>query len=174
MMISAGISSSTGSVRRERARSIAASGRGRGARTARPATAVEPPVLTRRAPRTPASNPSTGARSPGPRRIRTGSPLELLVHLLLERLRRALRRLLALHHLLDLAVEDVRALERAPPRRRRVYGRVVEQLLGERLLQRVLEVAGGLDPVDRARQEADRARELGQVVGAQHEVDEGV
>src|SRR3954468_22537335 len=89
-----------------------------------------------------------------------GSSAELLIHLLGEVGDGLLRRRLALHHLLDLTVEDVRALQAAPLGRRRVDGAVVQQLLGERLALRVLEVARGLDARRRARQEADLRREL--------------
>jgi hypothetical protein len=51
---------------------------------------------------------------------------------------------------------------------------VVEQLLGERLADRVVEVARCLDAVDRSGQEPDGAGELVEVRGLEHVVDERV
>src|SRR3954471_25052259 len=138
MMTIAGSRSRTGSVSRAIARRVTA--RERGAK--RPAVTAAGPELI--------AKPARGAR---PRR----SPCELLVHLLGEVGRGLLGARLALHDLLDLTVEDVRALEAAPLRRRRVDRRVVEQLLGEGLALRVGQVARRLDALGRARQEADLA-----------------
>src|SRR4051812_25506576 len=170
MMVSAGSRSRTGSVMRAIARRVSARGRGTGVK--RPAVTAAGPELIGR-PR-PGESPS-GRLFPAKRARRARlrrSPGELLVHLLGEVGHRLLRGGLALHDLLDLTVEDVRALEAAPLRRRRVDGRVVEQLLGERLALRVLEVARGLDALGGAREEADLLGELVQLVGLEHEVDE--
>src|SRR4051794_14441541 len=167
MMTIAGSNSSTGMVNLLTPRARREPDRG-ALSEARPAETVAGAVVTSR------PRPGMpGARGwPGAGLLPGSSPGELLVHLLRQLLHGLLTGGLPLHHLLDLAVEDVRALQAAPLGRRRVDRGVIEQLLGERLALRVIEVAGGLDAVRRARQEADLARELVQLRRFEHEVDE--
>src|SRR5690349_22022145 len=165
MITIAGSSISTGMVSRLTRRCVLWAGRGARVRPAETAAGTPVNVAT---PGTP-GQPGWSRTERGPGSL---SPGELLIHLLGQLLDRLLAGGLALHHLLDLAVEDVRALQAAPLRRRRVHRGVVEQLLGERLALRVLEVAARLDAVRRAGQEADLRRELVQLLRLEHEVDE--
>src|SRR5206468_3428897 len=105
MIVRAGSRSRTGSVSRPTARREKAPGR-----AIRPTETAAGPELIGR-PRPGESPPGRLLPAKRARRARLRrSSGELLVHLLGEIGRGLLRRRLALHHLLDLTVEDVRAL----------------------------------------------------------------
>src|SRR3954467_13068835 len=147
MIVIAGSNKRPGSVSFATTRRERAPGRAK-----RPTLTAAGPLLMRK----PHSGESPSGRLLPAKRARRArlrrSLAELLIHLLGEVGDRLLRCRLALHHLLDLTVEDVRALQAAPLRQRWVDRRVVEQLFGERLALGVLEVAGRLDARGRARQ----------------------